>query len=159
MIRLAGVVLALLLAPTAATAETDLRQELTKCAGEENDIARLQCFDGVAAALEPEAAEVAAEAAPPKPAPKLPRRPTSAKTIVEADERMVENCEFLGTVVGKSGWGGLASGAASRGSMKSAKKKAARLGATHIVVGHFENSAGLKSSTTQTRAYACDEDG
>ncbi|MEO1087236.1 MAG: DUF4156 domain-containing protein, partial [Acidobacteriota bacterium] len=87
----------------------------------------------------------------------LPRRPTSAKDIVEADENMVKDCQFLGTVVGKSGWGGLASGAASRGSMKSAKKKAAKLGATHIILGDFKNSSGMAASTTQTRAYACDE--
>ena len=70
---------------------------------------------------------------------------------------MVEGCEYLGLVVGKSGWGGLAAGAASKGTMRSAKKKAAKMGATHIVFGNFDNASGMKASTRQARAYRCFE--
>ena len=77
--------------------------------------------------------------------------------IKDADEAMIDGCEYLGIVVGKSGWGGLAAGAANKGTMRSAKKKAAKMGATHIVFGNFDNASGMKVSTRQARAYRCPE--
>lgn len=172
---------------TAAAAEPSSEvATFLACAEEFNDIARLRCFDAavdqheaMASASPPvgdrpdeeiveldglsageEVAEQGEEAEQELPEFMKKRRPTDPKKIVEADEKMVENCEFLGTVIGKSGWGGLAAGAASRGSMRGAKKRAAKLGATHIVIGDFKNARGGFAptvSTTQARAYACDK--
>ena len=130
-----------------------------KCADVENDIARLQCFDEVVAQMEP--GEVAEDVATAEPEPEpAPFKPATAKQVIEADEKMVETCKFLGSVRGTSGWGGAAAGAARKGSRNSAKKKAFKLGATHIVFLDFENSRGLASSSTEARAYRCEtEDG
>lgn len=134
-----------------------------KCKVQENDIARLQCFDDAAASLdseEQEASETSAvgdETAKLSAEPRQPPRRLDPSQIKDADEAMVEDCEYLGIVVGKSGWGGLAAGAASKGTMRSAKKKAAKMGATHIVFGNFDNASGMKASTRQARAYRCPE--
>ena len=83
--------------------------------------------------------------------------PSAPDAIREADEQMVQGCEFLGTVVGKSGWGGLAAGTARKGAMRSAKKRAAELGATHLVVQGFDVGSGvtMEASTIEGRAYRC----
>ncbi len=135
--------------------------ELCACIEFENDIERLQCFDAAAAELAdckestPDSAEDVSEGAAPLPETKKTPKRVHPSQIKDADERMVEDCEFLGTVLGKSGWGGLAAGAASKGAMRSAKKRAAAMGATHIVFGHFDNASGLRVSTRQARAYRC----
>ncbi len=137
-----------------------------KCTNLENHIERLQCFDAAAADLPvaeqktPGSVEDGSEGAKPdeaKPLPGTPQAPArlDPSQIKDADEAMVEGCEFLGIVVGKSGWGGLAAGAANKGTMRSAKKKAAKMGATHIVFGDFDNASGMKVSTRQARAYRC----
>ena len=85
------------------------------------------------------------------------RRPlTDPMQIVEADETMVADCKFLGSVQGKSGWGGLAANTARKGTIRSAKKRAFKLGATHIVMHEFENSRGMTPSSIAGRAYRCD---
>ena len=132
-----------------------------KCIDLENDIARLECFDAAAARFtNAELSSVGASGAGNEEQEHLPtpsRTPErlDPSEIKDADEAMVEGCEYLGIVVGKSGWGGLAAGAASKGTMRSAKKKAAAMGATHIVFGNFDNSSGMKASTRQARAYRC----
>lgn len=152
------------------------------CAEVENDIARLDCFDRAVAdlsgdgeATEPASAQNAELAGPETPddsdsnrvevasnvTPKAKKYPpTRPETVQEADENMIKSCQFLGTVTGKSGWGGLAAGAASKGTMRSAKKKAAKLGATHVVFGQFNNGSGpaLQMSNRQARAYRCPSD-
>ena len=149
------------------------------CVGIENDIARLECFDEAASELPDTESSDTAETeidtgmdADQKPSPKSaepetdkvsqkrstsgkPYRPTRPEQILEADEKMVEDCEFLSTVVGKSGWGGLAAGAARKGATRSVKKRAAKLGATHVVILDFENGYGMKVSTLEGRAYRC----
>lgn len=104
------------------------------------------------------AAVLLASCATTPPESSYPQR-TAAK-VKEADNAMVEGCEFLGTVVGKSGWGGLAAGAARNGAMRSAKKRAASLGATHIVVAGFDVGSGytMKASTLNARAYRCTQE-
>ena len=155
-----------LLVPQGALAEDDLSAFLD-CVEIENDIARLECFDAAVAALDLDAEPVAdpvevsteEESAEPQKAQAKPtkRRPTRPDQIREADENMVESCEFLGSVFGKSGWGGLAAGSASKGTKRSAMKKAAKLGATHIVFGAFNNASGLQVSNREARAYYCEE--
>ncbi len=156
------------LVPQAVLAEDDLSAFLD-CGEIDNDIARLECFDAAVAAIDQDAEpvadplEVSAEEknAEPQKAQAKPtkRRPTRPDQIREADDNMVESCEFLGSVFGKSGWGGLAAGSASKGTKRSAMKKAAKLGATHIVLGAFNNGSGptLQVSNREARAYYCEE--
>jgi serine protease Do len=71
--------------------------------------------------------------------------------VAEADERMVANCQFLGTVSGASGFAAWAGG---RGrAMKGALKKAAEKGATHIVWGTV--GADYLSQVATGKAYQC----
>ena len=146
-----------LTAPTTADLTT-----IRDCANLENDIARLQCFDEAVAALPAELPTEAQSAPEPEKKAKAEKpknlKPTKPDDIQEADERMIEECHFLGTVLGKSGWGGVASGMGAKGTLKSAKKKAAKLGATHIVLGEFNNGSGVTMQATNrtARAYYCD---
>lgn len=147
-------------------------ESILACADVENDIARLECFDKAASELLERAADSGVEVSkdtsnseaggePVETAgaaddqPNGGHRPTSPSSIVEADESMVADCEFLGTVVGKSGWGGMAASRGARGAIQSAKKRAAKLGATHIIIGDFETGQGMKLSTSRGRAYYC----
>jgi S1-C subfamily serine protease len=75
--------------------------------------------------------------------------------VAEADESMVANCQFLGTVSGLSGWAAWAGG---RGrAMKGALKKAAQKGATHIVWGTV--GADYLSQVATGKAYKCGQVG
>ena len=151
--------------PSHAADLTTLRQ----CADIENDIARLQCFDeavtSILASLPESAAETDSSAETdvqePDTKSKTPKnlKPTRPEDVQEADERMIANCRFLGSVLGKSGWGGLASGMGAKGTVKSAKKRAAKLGATHIVLGEFNNGSGVTMQATNrtARAYYCED--
>lgn len=67
-------------------------------------------------------------ASAPAPSASAPTSPQASPppVVKEADEQMIVGCEFLGSVVGKSGWGGLAAEAARNGAMRSAKKRAAQ---------------------------------
>ncbi|MEM6795323.1 MAG: hypothetical protein AAF725_15200 [Acidobacteriota bacterium] len=166
------------IAQVATSSEPAQKAALAKvldCRGEENDIARLACFDAAAVEigeLHPAPADGAEETAvaeeeEPAPEPKkaaaLPFKPrktyprTVPTRIIEADEGMVEGCDFLGTVAGKSGWGGLAANTAMKGATRSAKKRAAKLGATRIVVGNFRNGNSNSFTSLQARAYWCPE--
>ena len=130
---------------------------LLACVEIENDIARLECFDEAAASMR-EREEPAGESVDSQQtSDSAVRPPTDPSKVKEADEKMVEGCEFLGTVVGKSGWGGLAARKGGKGAMRSAKKQAAKLGATHIVVGAFDVGKGMEMSTSRGRAYYCDD--
>lgn len=73
--------------------------------------------------------------------------------VRDADDRMVANCEYLQDVQGTSGWGGAwGAGAGINGAKKSARKKAAQLGATHVVWGQITSKG---TTHIQARAYRC----
>lgn len=77
----------------------------------------------------------------------------SADDVRPADERMVEHCEYIDDVTGKSGWGGgLGTAMGIKGAKKSARKAAAKLGATHVVWGQITHGM---MTTIQARAYSC----
>ena len=57
----------------------------------------------------------------------------TASEVQESDMKTVENFQFLGAVEGTSGWGNLVASAGIKSAKKEAKKKAAAMGATHIV--------------------------
>jgi S1-C subfamily serine protease len=75
--------------------------------------------------------------------------------VAEADENMVANCQFLGTVSGLSGFAAWAGG--RRRAMKGALKKAAEKGATHIVWGTV--GADSLYQVANGKAYQCGQVG
>lgn len=79
-----------------------------------------------------------------------------AATIIEADERMVENCRFLGSVTGKSLIGGAAQRTGANNAKVDARKAAARLGATHIVFTDIDGGGWYDTGEAQGRAYKCE---
>ncbi len=73
-------------------------------------------------------------------------------SIREADEAMVEGCEYLGDVDGTSGWGNIAASTGIENAKKEAMQKAAALGATHVV---WRQVSGGYSPYVSGRAYRC----
>jgi hypothetical protein len=67
---------------------------------------------------------------------------------------MVAACQFLGTIGGKSSWGGtMGANAGVERARREAIKRAANKGATHYVRG--ESSTGGWGSKADVRAYRC----
>lgn len=80
-------------------------------------------------------------------------RSPQAATVRETDAQGAAGCEFLGDVYGKSGWGGAAAtGVGVNNARNSALKKAARLGATHVVWGDID---GGMFTIVSGKAYRC----
>jgi S1-C subfamily serine protease len=69
---------------------------------------------------------------------------------IEADAKMVENCKFVGTTTGYSLWG------SRKNAVKDSFKKAAKMGATHLILGEI-NTDSLGSQYTTAKAYLCDQ--
>lgn len=80
-----------------------------------------------------------------------------AASIIEADDRMVESCRFLGSVTGKSLIGGAAQRTGANNAKVDARKQAARLGATHIVFTAVDGGGWNDTGEAQARAYKCAE--
>ena len=72
--------------------------------------------------------------------------------VKEADEKMVEQCTFLGSVTGISMAGNTQTQAMER-ARNSAKNQVAVLGATHVVLQDMTPARG--SYTISGRAYKC----
>lgn len=70
-------------------------------------------------------------------------------SVIEADAKMVENCKFMGTTTGYSLWG------SRKNAVKDALKKAAKMGATHLILGEI-NTDSLGSQYTTAKTYQCD---
>jgi hypothetical protein len=87
------------------------------------------------------ATATAAQAAPP------------ADIIIVKDEATVATCEFLGEVKGSSAWGGLVTNMAYNHARDALKKRAGRLGATHVVL--LDSSSGPAGSNMLGNAYKC----
>jgi hypothetical protein len=77
--------------------------------------------------------------------------PEGAK-VQEADEKMVEQCTFVGNVSGISMAGNTQKQAMER-ARDSAKNDAAALGATHVILGDI--TPAQRSYTIFGRAYRC----
>jgi TolB-like protein len=75
-----------------------------------------------------------------------------ASLVREAKEYSVEDCEFLGTVQGWSGWGDRAQGVGIHNARNQALERAASLGATHIV---WVDIQGGLAPVARARAYSC----
>lgn len=96
----------------------------------------------------------------PPPHPQTIPTPASTRPIIEADEQMIVGCQFLGSVLGRSTVGGLASGIGHSRAIKSAKDQARKKGGTHIIIdpGSYSNAgSGGPLSTVSGRVYKCGE--
>jgi len=73
----------------------------------------------------------------------------ASKEVKEADEKMVENCEFLGTITEK----------AFIGTVKKARKmvfkEAKKIGASHVVFTESEGANVVSFASATGRAYRC----
>ena len=75
--------------------------------------------------------------------------------IVEADAKMIATCNFLGTVIGSSGYSGLAQSVGILNAKHDVIEKSAEMGATHVV---FQNVQGGFSPSATGRAYKCNNE-
>ena len=90
-----------------------------------------------------------AVSAPPRPAPVARPAPPPPAAVVEADEKMVEGCRFLGTVNQNVGIGTAAM------AQRYALQKAAKLGATHLVFTEHRGANYFAMAGVTGRAYRC----
>jgi hypothetical protein len=74
--------------------------------------------------------------------------------VVEADEKMVADCQFLGNVQGVAMWANGPQHEVKR-AIGDAKKEAEKLGATHIILG--EPQVAGRSRQISGRAYRCQD--
>lgn len=77
---------------------------------------------------------------------------SSAYRIIEADEMMVKDCNFVGQVHGTSGWGNLAASVGIQNAKNGALEKAAKSGATHV---YWTDIRGGYAPYVNGRAYNC----
>lgn len=75
-----------------------------------------------------------------------------AMEIREADDKMVTNCELIGTFQGGSGWGNLAQETGMSNSRAAVFNEAATKGATHIVMQQIH---GGYTPYASGRGYRC----
>jgi len=81
---------------------------------------------------------------------------TSGARVQEGDPAVVNrDCKLLGTVSGRSVFGGSEAGR-MEGAMQDARAKAAALGATHVVFLTLDNSGMFNTGQATARAYRCD---
>ncbi|MCC7326164.1 MAG: hypothetical protein IT521_05100 [Burkholderiales bacterium] len=79
----------------------------------------------------------------------------SARDVRDGDPATINrDCKLLGTVNGRSVFGGSEEGRAE-GAKLSAREKAAQLGATHIVFLKVDTSGMLNTGYATARAYRC----
>ena len=72
--------------------------------------------------------------------------------VIEADEKMVADCQFLGNVQGVAMWANGPTHEVKR-AVGSAKENAEKLGATHIILG--EPQVAGRTRQVPGRAYKC----
>lgn len=75
-----------------------------------------------------------------------------ASVVQDADQKLVANCQFAGSVSGTSGWGNMAASAGINNAKNQARDQAAQLNATHIVWLSVE---GGYSPAVSGSAYIC----
>ena len=82
--------------------------------------------------------------------------PATPVKIQDGDPAVVNrDCKLLGTVSGRSVFGGSDTGR-MEGAMQDARSKAAAMGATHVVFISVDNSGMFNTGQTTARAYRCD---
>lgn len=73
--------------------------------------------------------------------------------LIVRDESTLTGCQVLGEVRSSSSWGGVMAGYAQGKALAGLKKKAVRLGATHLVL--LDGSSGWSGSYMLGQAYRC----
>ncbi len=76
----------------------------------------------------------------------------SAARIMDADDKIVQGCTYVGEVNGTSGWGNLAASVGIQNAKNEARENAVALGATHVL---WTNISGGYSPYVSGRAYRC----
>jgi hypothetical protein len=80
----------------------------------------------------------------------------AARSVSEGDPAVLNrDCKLLGTVNGRSLFGG-ADEARVQNAMNDAREKAAAIGATHVVFVAADTKGILNRGNAQARAYRCD---
>ena len=80
----------------------------------------------------------------------------AARSVTEGEPSILNrDCKLLGTVSGRSLFGG-ADEARVQNAMNDAREKAAAMGATHIVFLATDTKGILNRGNAQARAYRCD---
>lgn len=78
-----------------------------------------------------------------------------ARNVKDGDPAVVNrSCTLLGTVNGRSVFGGSEAGRTD-GAVTDARAKAAAMGATHIVVINLDSSGMFNTTNATARAYKC----
>jgi len=75
-----------------------------------------------------------------------------ASAIMDADDKMIVNCKFIGSVSGTSGFGNLAASTGINNAKNEAKEQAEKINATHVV---WLSTAGGFSPAVSGNAYKC----
>lgn len=80
---------------------------------------------------------------------------TEARNVKDGDPATVNrDCKLLGTVNGRSIFGGSEAGRTD-GAVTDARAKAAAIGATHMVVINLDSSGMFNTTNATARAYKC----
>jgi hypothetical protein len=80
---------------------------------------------------------------------------TEARNVKNGDPATVNrDCKLLGTVNGRSVFGGSEAGR-TEGAVMDVRAKAAAMGATHIVVMNVDTSGMFNTGQATARAYKC----
>ena len=82
----------------------------------------------------------------------------TARAVVDGDPAVVNrDCKLLGTVNGRSMFGGGADDVRIQNAMNDAREKAAAMGGTHVVFVKTDTSGMLNTGHASARAYRCDK--
>lgn len=73
----------------------------------------------------------------------------SSSKVIEADEKMVESCEFLGSITKKAFIGTV------KKARKNVMKEAAKEDATHVVFTESDGANAIEFASATGRAYKC----
>lgn len=84
--------------------------------------------------------------------------PSTQLAVQEGDPAVLNrDCKLLGTVNGRSLFGGISDETKTTAAMSDAREKAAKMGATHIVFVAADKSGAFGSGHAAARAYRCDK--
>lgn len=82
---------------------------------------------------------------------------TKADALQEGDPQFLNrDCKLLGTVEGRSVFGGLSEEAKLKGAVTNVREKAAAMGATHILMMKATVTGAMGIGEASARAYRCD---
>ena len=80
---------------------------------------------------------------------------TPAPNLIEADAKMVEQCQFIGDVVGTSKLGIALQEHSQQAARDKMMRKAADMGATHVVIQSIAPATMGGGASAHAKAYRC----